>query len=153
MAYLPKIRRNRKSPKNVCLWFGALNNGTERFCTDTGHLSEAGLRNWCHEGYLDPATGKRIFGKDILKQAYVSGKFWESLKNYSEKLSLEQTKAIGGKFPYRRNSFITLMGEAGKSVTIPEWFDWIGIETPTKITGTLPAPNEYLSEKKIEAGV
>lgn len=90
------------------------------------------MKRWCHEGYADPNTGERVLGKDFLKQAYVSGKFWERLKDYSEKLSLEEAMAVGGKFPYHQLSLAERMGKTEKTVTISEWFDWLGIEAPTE---------------------
>jgi hypothetical protein len=122
----------RLSPKNLCLWLGALDADRAELCEESGLISEKGLRRWCHEGYEDPRTGVRIFGKDVLRNAYAAADFWNELRTYSETLTAYEVVAIGGKIPFDQFSFARRMGKESGSVTIPEIFSWLEIGDPPK---------------------
>ncbi len=66
---------------------------------------------WCHEGYVDPETGERKYGKDVLLRALFSGSFFESFARYSESLSEAQIAAIGGKISPNASAYAPRIAE------------------------------------------
>lgn len=65
------------------------------------------LRKWCHEGYIDPNTGERVFGRDLLLRFFFSRDgFWTHLAAYS--LSLDETviSSLGGRIPTDKGIFL-----------------------------------------------
>ena len=59
-------------------------------------LDEAGLKKWCVEGYVDPNTGRRVYGKDVLLSCFFNKRgFWIELFEYAGAMSDETVEAIG----------------------------------------------------------
>lgn len=122
----------RISPKNVCLWLGALDSDGALLCDDAGFLSEAGLAKWCHEGYETP-SGKRESGMRTLTAAAESGNFWEELRSYAEGLDRRTVRNMGGKFPYWPATLAERLKKNGdRNMTIEELFRHFGIPMPEK---------------------
>lgn len=69
-------------------------------------LDEAGLKKWCMEGYVDPNTGRRVYGKDVLLSCLFNKRgFWIELFEYAGGMSDETVEAIGGRIPWDRSGF------------------------------------------------
>ena len=59
-------------------------------------LDEAGLKKWCVEGYVDPNTGRRTYGKDVLLSCLFNKRgFWIELFEYAGTMSDETVEAVG----------------------------------------------------------
>lgn len=124
-AGYPKI-----SPKNVCVWLGAIDDERAELVDDIGNLSAEGLVKWCHEGY-ENESGKRVYGKDVLISAAESGNFWNEIESYAERLSLVSIKSAGGRFPrFPRMLSERLLDDGSEGITIANVFAKLGVPMP-----------------------
>lgn len=64
------------------------------------------MKKWCVDGYVDPNTGKRVYGKDVLLSCLFNKRgFWIELFEYAGGMSEETVEAVGGRIPWDRSGF------------------------------------------------
>lgn len=118
---------DRISPKNVCVWLGALSNEEAELVDDSGTLSLAGLRKWRYEGRPGDG-GNGPTGADVFEAAYRSGNFWKEILRYAEDWNSNEKK-IWGRFPDSRFAFGKRVKDS-PDVTVEELFEALEIDLP-----------------------
>ena len=104
---IPNTECPNRNVKNILIWLGVLDEQSAAVVSEDGILNSAGLKNWCHNGYIDPATKKRIYEKDLLEQFYISGDFWNRLSEYQKSMPYETIAAIGGRVSGWKNTVLS----------------------------------------------
>jgi hypothetical protein len=118
-AKVPKMRPPKAAAKAVPK--ALPKEDPEALSNQQGSLTEFGLKKWCLEGYVDPKTNERVYGKDLLLSFFFSREgFWNRLKAYSQSLTEAATSAIGGKMPGDKGSFRLKLRNAGIEKTNPK---------------------------------
>jgi hypothetical protein len=131
-TYAPKIaewsgnlsKKGYASPKNLCLWLGALDADRAELCDENGILSKEGLKKWYSEGYVSK-NGTHVRGRECVEGFEKSQNFWEAFRDYAATLTLEDFLSMGGKFPIEPK-WVALRVCGRESIRISEFLEFLG---------------------------